>query len=192
MIEIDKSVNVVYEVIPTRYLDVYQTIMYLYTQYGLEVIKDCKTNCNSRTTKIVECYNLFRACVAAYNIGRTKQADLMYNYLKGQLPLYYPNMRKSFNTYTWYIGCSTEYENIIDDTHKLETPSMANQYIINISNGDYIFIVYPKEMTYNKITMSDFIVPFDDPVEITLDDKEYYMIKSKTNYREGSVTIKIE
>lgn len=192
MIEIDKTVDVIYEVIPTKYLDVYQTIMYLYTQYGLEVIKDCKANCNNRVTKIVECYNLFRACIAAHNIGKTKEANLIYNYVKHQLPLYYPNIRRSFNTYTWYIGCSTEYENVITDSNKIESNSMANSYLLHSEDGDYIFIIYPEAMTYNKITMSDFIIPFDNPIDIEIDEKPYKVLKSKNRYIAGNVTIKIE
>ena len=84
--------NILATEIPNDWLDTYKKILVVFSEYGLEAIKDCKATCDKRNSKIVDCYNIFNSAVAANVIGQTKKATLIYNYVKSQMDIYYPNI----------------------------------------------------------------------------------------------------
>lgn len=60
----------VYMVIPASYICVYHSILKLLADYGEQMLKDCKATCTHRNSGVIECWNMFNAAVAAYNLGK--------------------------------------------------------------------------------------------------------------------------
>lgn len=79
----------VYITIPAEYICIYHRILVMLADYGIELIKDCKASCTNRNVKVIECFNMFNAAVAARKLNKEKEASLLINYVKAQLDLLY-------------------------------------------------------------------------------------------------------
>ena len=185
------QVQYAYSTFPKTWVGLYQKLHYLYVEYGLDTVKDCKAVCSERSTKIIDCYNIFNAAVSAFNIGRKKEADLIYNYLSSQMKLYYPNMKVS--NYNLYIGGGTTKEDVlIEDNHIAKITTIVGNYSITLNNDDYIFVIFSKDLDYSRITFNGFDIPFEDVELIKYADETYKCLKSSNTYQAGSYIIKIE
>lgn len=78
---------------PDEWEATHKHILILFSEYGVEAIKDCKSLCANRNSRLVDCFNIFNSAVAAYAAGYIKKATLTYNYLVGQLKIYFPNYK---------------------------------------------------------------------------------------------------
>ena len=65
----------VYMVIPSPYVCVYHNVLRLLADYGEEMLKDCKATCTQRNSGVIECWNMFNAAVAAYNLSNKNEDD---------------------------------------------------------------------------------------------------------------------
>lgn len=59
----------VYMVIPAPYVCVYHSVLRLLADYGEQMLKDCKATCTQRNSGVIECWNMFNAAVATYNLS---------------------------------------------------------------------------------------------------------------------------
>lgn len=71
--------------IPTDYIELYKRIAILLADYGEEMLKDCKAQCKDRNAGIIECYNMFNAAIAAYELGKYKLANTLVKYIGAKL-----------------------------------------------------------------------------------------------------------
>ena len=59
----------VYMIIPAPYVCVYHSVLRLLADYGEQMLKDCKATCTQRNSGVIECWNMFNAAVATYNLS---------------------------------------------------------------------------------------------------------------------------
>lgn len=122
--------NIVYKVeIPIEWQNLYDKILFAFAQYGNEALKDCKATCESKNTHIVDCYNIFNSALAAKLIGNERQANLLYNYVKGQFDIYYPNLNFK-EPITYYMFPSSKVDNFED--YKIVTSSYNNVFNFDV------------------------------------------------------------
>lgn len=75
----------VYITIPSEYVCVYHRILAMLSDYGEEMLKDCKASCTDKNSGVIECFNMFNAAVAARALGEEKKAGLIINYVKAKI-----------------------------------------------------------------------------------------------------------
>lgn len=95
----------IYITIPAEYVCVYHRLLELLTEYGIDMLKDCKASCKDRNQNIIDCYNMFNSAVAARKLGLDagnnyyiKLAKTLINYVDATLKTLYnkPCTDKSF------------------------------------------------------------------------------------------------
>lgn len=79
----------VYMTIPAEYVCIYHRILVMLADFGVEMLKDCQAACGSKNRKIIDCFNMFNAAVAARKIGQEKLAKTLIDYIKAQIDLNY-------------------------------------------------------------------------------------------------------
>lgn len=181
-------VQCIYNVIPKEWYGLSQWIYYLYTDYGLEAIKECNLSCDKRVSHIIECYNMFNSAIAAYNVGKYKEANLIIKYIKEQLKIYYPDI--VFKDYKLYLGGGNDWPAVFKDENcvpKLLT--LVGDYQINVKQGDKMIFIWSKELIPNKITYNGIEIP-GQKLTITVDDVNFTVFKSTNTYQAGSYIIK--
>lgn len=91
--EQDKFVEIqpeyVYMTIPAEYVCIYHKILIMLTDFGIDLLKDCNASCNSKNRKVIDCFNMFNAAIAAKKLNQNKLAETLINYIKGQINLNY-------------------------------------------------------------------------------------------------------
>lgn len=185
------NINYIYATIPSNWVKVLHKIYNLMAEYGLEAVKDCKANCNNRNSHIIECYTIFQSALAAHNVGRTKEANLLINYLSAQLDIYYNNSEYEF--YNIYItpGNTTKY---ITDEYKVEgVGTIYGEYRIDDITA-YVYIYIPKkfETQFNKIEINGQILPIQKDSQIEIDGVTYAGYKFiNANWVKSTLNIKI-
>ena len=91
MSEENKQTNVVYLTIPGDYIGVYYKLLYLLAAIGKDIISDCNYVCHNNGNNVFTCWNVFQSAIAAYNLGNTKEANVLIEYVSGQLDIYANN-----------------------------------------------------------------------------------------------------
>ena len=89
MSNINNANEYIYITIPKDYICIYHKILYLFADYGIDMLKDCSASCNGRNKKIIDCFNMFNAAIAANKIGKDKLAETLIKYIENQLKLIY-------------------------------------------------------------------------------------------------------
>lgn len=79
----------VYMTIPADYVCIYHKILIMLTDFGVDLLKDCEASCKTKNRKVVDCFNMFNAAVAARKLNQFKLAETLINYIKGQIDLNY-------------------------------------------------------------------------------------------------------
>lgn len=82
----------IYVTIPAEYICVYHRILAMLADYGIEMLKDCKATCKDRNSGVIECFNMFNAAVACYNLAAGdenskyyKEATTLIKYIKTKI-----------------------------------------------------------------------------------------------------------
>lgn len=75
----------VYITIPAEYICVYHRIMVMLSDFGEDMLKDCKAGCNNRNAGVIECFNMFNAAVAAKKLHKDKLAEVIIKYVKAKI-----------------------------------------------------------------------------------------------------------
>ena len=86
-----KQADVIYLTIPGEYIDVYYKLLYLLAAVGKNIISDCNYICHNNGNNVFTCWNVFQSAIAAYNLGNTKEANVLIEYVNGQLDIYANN-----------------------------------------------------------------------------------------------------
>lgn len=77
----------IYMTIPAEYVCIYNKILVLLSQYGIDMLNDCQAGCTNKNKSIINCFNMFNAAVAARKLGLTKEAETIIKYISGQLKI---------------------------------------------------------------------------------------------------------
>lgn len=85
----------VYVTIPAEYVCVYHRLLVMLSDYGEEMLKDCKASCKDRNSGIIECFNMFNAAVASRKIGKDKLAETLIKYIKAKINQIYKGVDNS-------------------------------------------------------------------------------------------------
>lgn len=75
----------VYVTIPAEYICVYHRILAMLSDYGVEMLKDCKASCTDRNSGVIECFNMFNSAVACRKLGKDKEAATIIKYIKAKI-----------------------------------------------------------------------------------------------------------
>lgn len=78
----------IYATVPTSWLYTYHRLLELLSEYGEEMLLECKARCNDKNIKLIDCYNMFNAAVAAYQIDKKKLAETILKYVSAMLDGY--------------------------------------------------------------------------------------------------------
>lgn len=190
-IKSNSNVQLIHATMPKSWTSLAQKIYYLFAEYGIESLKDCKADCNKTNYNIVKCYNMFCSAIAAYNVGKYKEANVIINYIKSQLKLLYPNM--SFGNKSLYIGSGLDLSDVIKSEQKIEDiNTLVGSYQIDVESDTHLYFVFSAGLTYNRITFNNFDIPFEDLTFEEINGDNYQVLKSVNTYVKGSYIIKIE
>lgn len=74
-----------YLIVPLKYNCVYTKLLVMMSDIGIDLIKDCTSTCKGINRQVINCWNMFQAACSAYQLGETKKADLLINYIIAQL-----------------------------------------------------------------------------------------------------------
>lgn len=77
----------IYLTIPEQYKCVYEKILVKLSDLGIDIVKDCGATCRGINRSVINCWNMFQAACAAYNLGEEKKAHLLMHYINVQLNL---------------------------------------------------------------------------------------------------------
>lgn len=190
-IKSEGNIQLIHATMPQSWTSLAQKIYYLFSEYGIESLKDCKADCNKTTYNIVKCYNMFCSAIAAYNVGKYKEADLIINYIKAQLKMLYPNM--SFRNKTLYIGSGLDLLDVIKPEQKIEDiNTLVGSYQIDVESDTYLYLAFSTGLSYNRITFNNYDIPFEEVTIQEINGDSYQILKSVNTYIKGSYIIKIE
>lgn len=82
---VELNIEYIYATIPSKYVVTYQSILMMFAELGEDMLKDCKASCKDRNSNILECFNMFNAAIAAYNLGKLKLADTIIKYINAKI-----------------------------------------------------------------------------------------------------------
>lgn len=160
---------------PKAWLDIYQKIHVVFADYGIAVLEDCKASCDKRNQHIVECWNVFNSAVAAYNLGRKKEANVIIKYLKEQFKSYYGIDIQSENMF--WIGAinDREYEPLLEQ-EPIKADNIVGSYRIEITGVPRkLCIITTLEIDEFTVLVSDFPVTMETITDINIDNKTYHV-----------------
>lgn len=75
----------IYLTIPQEYVCVYHKLLILMSNIGKEIMNDCQATCKGNNKYIIDCWNMFQSAIACNALGKTKEAKILINYIKGQI-----------------------------------------------------------------------------------------------------------
>lgn len=125
--DITDEVEYVYITIPKDYVCIYTKILIMFVDFGLDLLNDCKASCNDKNRKIIDCYNMFNAAIAARQLNETKQAEVLIKYVEKQINLMYNNNPP----------CPDLVYKVTEDGKLLARVDCGNKpkFIVNVDNG---------------------------------------------------------
>lgn len=86
------NANFIHLNIPLQYMKVYASILVALSDYGEDMLEDCKASCTDKDSGIIECFNMFNAAIAAFKLGEIKKADTIISYIESTIQLKYKNI----------------------------------------------------------------------------------------------------
>lgn len=85
--KIEINPEYIYMTIPADYVCIYNKILVLLANYGVEMLRDCDAGCTTKNKSIISCFNMFNAAVAARKLGQDKTAETIMTYVNSQLKI---------------------------------------------------------------------------------------------------------
>lgn len=131
LVEVTNDVQFVYITIPKEYLCVYNKILVMLADYGIEMLKDCKASCTDRNSNVIECFNMFNAAVAAYKLNNTSLANTLITYVKAKIEQIYKG--RVDTTFVFPLDEDNNIRSFIscEDTIKLFINPIDNELFTN-------------------------------------------------------------
>lgn len=96
----------IYLTIPQEYVCVYHKLLILMSNIGKEIMSDCQSTCKGNNKYIIDCWNMFQSAIACRQLDKTKEADLLINYIKQQINLLYKGKDVTYQNTFVYIDDS--------------------------------------------------------------------------------------
>lgn len=84
----------VFMTIPAEYVCIYHKLLVYLSDFGLELLADCKASCSAKNKSIIDCWNMFQSMIACHNLGQTDKAEVFKKYIEAQLDIYYKGSEK--------------------------------------------------------------------------------------------------
>ena len=147
----------VYMMIPTKWVCIYHKLLVYMSDFGLEMLQDCQAGCKSRNRTITDCWNTFQAALAAENLGKTKEAEVLITYIKAQLKAIYKSTDKEdFNGgYVYPINEDGTVEALISCTGydaDFEIDPETGELMVTSDNEDTIddFSITENDLTHES------------------------------------------
>ena len=81
--------EVVFMTIPQEYVCIYRKLLVMLADFGIDLLNDCSATCKGNNKNIVNCWHMFMSAIAMHQLGKEKEANLLINYIKGQISLIY-------------------------------------------------------------------------------------------------------
>lgn len=166
----------IYLTVPEKYNCVYKNILVRLADLGINIIEDCTATCRGKNRHVINCWNMFQAACAAHELGEIKRANLLINYIIGQLK----------------FECSKIYpDEEEEEAEVVKYASLSGFSLPNISNGN--------GAVNTKITSINLTI--ENPDEIDKDSLKLYdttnnivlanINEIKNNPSTGEITISI-
>ena len=127
--------------VPVKWTDIYNKLLILMSNRGIDMIKDCNASCDGETKKLIECWNQFNAACAAYAIGQETEAKILIRILidcmnKKYKTNYDEEYYTDFNTDDLsYINCNNSTF-FINEIINLYNADNFNDFSINNNLND--------------------------------------------------------
>ena len=118
----------IYLVVPAEFECVYTKLLTRVADLGVDIVKDCSATCRGINRQVLNCWNIFQAACASYELGNEAQAAFMIKYIDEQLNL----------------GCSDPGPGPGPDP----VPSITN-FRLNVTD-----VIGPQTITINQATFS--------------------------------------
>lgn len=152
LVDITNEVEYAYLTIPAGYICLYHKLLVYLSDFGIELIKDCKAGCSAKNKSIIDCWNMFQALCAAHALGETKKAELLYNYITNQLELYYKQEASDSEVYNGkFVGRITE-DGLLKAT--VTCNSDIGRFWVDAETGE-LYRKYIAEKENNDVNLDD-------------------------------------
>lgn len=86
---VETNPDFVYMVIPSSYVCTYHKLLVMLSDLGMDMLNDCNATCKGNNKNIITCWNMFQTACAAYQIGNTKEAEVIIKYINAQIKQIY-------------------------------------------------------------------------------------------------------
>lgn len=159
----------IYLKVPEFYNCIYTKLLIKLSDIGISILNDCSYICNNKNKIIINCWYMFQSACAAYELGETKKANVLINYINKSLqfdcdinkdepinPDQKPEITKEIiiGHYTGdpLIFKDLEYDNIISDSSTVNKEIKGyNQNKLTLNQlSDIHFVIIPDDVTLNK------------------------------------------
>lgn len=67
--------------VPIKWTEIYNKLLILMANRGIDMIKDCNAACNDDAKRLIQCWNEFNAACAAYKLGQETEAKILIEIL---------------------------------------------------------------------------------------------------------------
>ena len=163
-----------YLTIPKDYKCIYKQLLVKLSQLGVDMLNDCTAVCGGKNKFIITCWNMFQAACASYELGDIKKADLLINYIKGQLNIECSSSTgEQTKTNMIYFGQTDDIDANTFSTLNVSDVFALNKESIEIKGSDV------NEVTKEQTSKLHFlIIPVDlgDLIEVS------YKVGDLTDY----------
>lgn len=151
--------------VPIKYKCVYIKLLTKLNELGVDMLNDCTAVCGGKNKFVITCWNMFQAACASYELGDVKKADLLINYIKGQLNIECSSSTgEQTKTNTIYFGQTNDIEAGAFSTLTVSDVFALNKDSIEIKGSDI------NEITKEQTSRLHFlIIPVDlvDLIEVS-------------------------
>ena len=168
--------------IPTKYIAIYHQICELMVDFGEDILKDCKANCNDKNIEIQKCFNIFNAALMAHSLGKTKYEKTLIKYLKAKLKQFNHDICSNFTIMledgiTGYVDCTQDPPVIyIDPDETPETPEENDKIAICLIVKPLDFIDFRNYQEYAERQIIESNIISSSEINLNYVDK-FYEIK---------------
>lgn len=135
----------IYMKIPELYANLYYRILESLVEYGVEDLKDCKSRCSNKSSIVIECFNMFRAAMAANELEDVSARDTFLKYVLARMR----QINKDFDITDDMIINSQDKQNTMD---KMQAQLKTINEKLSLLEPVYLELkIDTPEMLYNKV-----------------------------------------
>ena len=98
--EVEISGEYVYMSVGRKYVCVYDKVLVVMGEYGVDMVNDCCGSCKGNNKNIVSCWNMFECGMGGYEVGEDKVGESVVKYIKGEVNIIYEGSEE-----VEYSGC---------------------------------------------------------------------------------------